>query len=278
MIDSLKLLMVKNKGFYNFLKKQLMISPCNMKLYELAFMHRSASIVLSDRSIVNNERLEFLGDAIIDAIIADYLFRIFPSNREGFLTQMRSKIVNRAHLDSIANRMGLIQAVVSYATNQETLKKRICGEVFEALIGAMYLDKGYKKTYKYITSHVIKNYIDLEQLTKTENDFKSRLIEWGQKHKLLIEFETIEENRSKPDLGTHFAVQVYISHVPIAKGDGKSKKEAEQMASQKTLSFIEAPTDFSPEALMKYLKRNKKQHQKVKNDLNFKHYGKTECF
>jgi len=255
--------MVKNKEFYTFLKKRLNINPRNMQLYELAFLHRSASLTLTDGSVVNNERLEFLGDAVIDAVIADYLFRIFPKEREGFLTRMRSKIVNRAHLDSIANQMGLIQAVRSYGTNTETLKKRICGEVLEALIGAMYIDKGYKKTHKYITKHILKNFIDLEQLMQTETDFKSRLIEWGQKYKLQVEFETIEKYYDKSEKGLLFSVRVIISTVPIAKGKGKSKKEAEQMASQMALDLFSTSTDdLSSEALLQYLKRNKRKQKK----------------
>jgi len=258
MIDTLKLLMSKDKEFYSLLKKQLKISPSNLRLYELAFLHRSASLTLSDGSVVNNERLEFLGDAIIDAVVADFLFRKFPNEREGFLTRMRSRIVNRTHLDSIANHMGLVEVVVAYATSTETVKKRICGEALEALIGAMYLDKGYEKTHKYITGHVLKNYINLDQLIRTETDFKSRLIEWGQKHRLPVEFQTIDVSREKLKNSQHFSVQVTISNVPIAKGSGKSKKEAEQMASQKTLAFISSSSDdFSTEALIHYLERMK---------------------
>ena len=259
MIDTLKLLMVKDKEFYTFLKKQLKISPDNLQLYELAFLHRSASLVLPDGSVVNNERLEFLGDAIIDAVIADYLFRQFPNEREGFLTRMRSKIVNRTHLDSIANKMGLAQVVVAYATNTETMKKRICGDAFEALIGAMFLDKGYERTHKYLTGHVLENYINLELLAQTETDFKSRLIEWGQKYKLQVEFKAVEEYRDASECSPHFSVQVTISNVPIAKGSGRSKKEAEQMASQKTLTFISTSTDFSTDLLVQYLERVKGQ-------------------
>ena len=259
MIDTLKLLMAKDKEFYSMLKKKLKISPKNVKLYELAFLHRSASLSLPDGSMVNNERLEFLGDAIIDAVIADYLFRKFPNEREGFLTRMRSKIVNRAHLDSIASRMGLVEAVVAYATNTETVKKRICGEALEALMGAMYLDRGYKKTHKYITNHVLKNYINLDKLIQTETDFKSRLLEWGQKYRLTVGFETISVLREKSKNNQNFSVQVTISDVPIAKGSGKSKKEAEQVASQKTLAFISTSSDdFSIEALLHYLERMKK--------------------
>jgi len=260
MIDKLKLLIVKDKEFYSYLKKQLKIDARHLKLYELAFLHRSASLSLPDGSIVNNERLEFLGDAIIDAVIADFLFRKFPNEREGFMTRMRAKIVNRAHLDSIANRMGLVQAVKTYATSAESVKKRICGEVLEALMGAMYLDRGFEKTHKYITGHILKNYIDLEQLTQTETDFKSRLIEWGQKHRLQVEFETIEERKGKPNTGPQFSVRVTISNVPIAKGSGKSKKEAEQMAAQKTIAFISNSTDdFSTDALIHYLERMKER-------------------
>ena len=249
--------MTKDKEFYTFLKKQLNINPRNLQLYELAFLHRSASLTLPDGSTVNNERLEYLGDAIIDAVIADYLFRRFPNEREGFLTRMRSKIVNRAHLDSIANRMGLAQVVVARATSIETMKKRICGEVFEALMGALYLDKGYEKTHHYITQYVLKNYVKLEQLIQTETDFKSRLIEWGQKYKLPVAFEPIEDRREKSKKGPYFSVQVTISDVPIAKGSGKSKKEAEQMASQRTLNFISNSGDFSTDALIHYLERMK---------------------
>ncbi len=247
--------MVKDKEFYSFLKKQLGIKPNNIKLYELAFLHRSASFTLSDGSVVNNERLEYLGDAIIDAIIADYLFRKFPQEREGFLTQMRSRIVNRAHLDSIATQMGLSEILIS-RTNKEAIKKRICGDAFEALIGAMYLDKGYRKTRDYMIGYVLKNYVNLNQLVQTETDFKSRLIEWGQKYKLQIGFETIEEY-SEIESDERFAIQVTIGNVPIAKGSGRSKKEAEQRASQKTLTFISTSTDFSTDALIQYIERIK---------------------
>lgn len=249
--------MTKDKEFCSFLRKRLNIQPSNVKLYELAFLHRSASLTLPDGNVVNNERLEFLGDAIIDAIIADYLFRKFPHEREGFLTQMRSKIVNRSHLDAVAANMGLIEALKTYATSVDTMKKRICGDAFEALIGAMYLDKGYRKTYQYMADHVIKHYINLEKLAHTETDFKSRLIEWGQKYKLQVGFETIEEIRKPSDNHRVFSVQLSIANVPIAKGTGGSKKEAEQMASQKALTFISTSSDFSANSLIKYLERIK---------------------
>ena len=249
-----------DKEFYTYLKEQLNIIPHNQQLYELAFWHRSLSISLPDGSVVNYERLEFLGDAIISAVIADYLFRKFPNEREGFLTRLRSKIVNRAHLDSIAIQMNLKQVVFANANNKEMLKKRICGEVFESLMGAMYLDRGYDKTRDYITNYVLKKYIDIEKLKETETDFKSRLMEWGQKYKFQVEFTTINVTHEKTKNTQQFSVQVSIAHVPIAKGTGKSKKEAEQKAAQKTLAFISTPNDdFSHEALMHYLERMKER-------------------
>lgn len=249
--------MAKDKEFSSFLKKQLGIQPDNIKLYELAFLHRSASFSLPDGSVVNNERLEFLGDAIIDAIVADFLFRKFPNEREGFLTKMRSKIVNRAHLDSIASQMGLVKILTAYAANTETMKKRVCGDAFEALIGAMYLDKGYRKTHQYITDFVIKKYINLEELARTETDFKSRLMEWGQKNKLQVSFDTIAEYKEAAD--PVFYVQLTIANVPIAKGSGRSKKEAEQMAAKKALTFISTSKDFSADTLIQYLERIKER-------------------
>ena len=261
MIDSLKQLIAKDNEFVTLLKKQLKIIPRNIKLYEFAFLHRSASLTLPDGSIVNNERLEFLGDAIIDAVIADYLFRKFPHEREGFLTRMRSKIVNRTHLDAVASRMGLVEVVVSCTASTEMVKKRICGEALEALMGAMYLDAGFDKTHAYITGHILKNYINLENLVQVETDFKSRLLEWGQKYRLPVGFETIEVTR-KAKNQPYFSVQVTISDVPIAKGSGKSKKEAEQIASQRTLNFISTSTDdFSVDALVHYLERMKKKNE-----------------
>jgi ribonuclease-3 len=243
--------MLKDKGFYSLLRKQLKIRPRNIALYELAFLHRSASITLSDGSLVNNERLEYLGDAIIDAVIADFLFRHFPKEREGFLTQMRSKIVNRTHLNIIASKMGLVN-VLTTNIRKETMKKRICGDAFEALVGAMYLDRGYTKTRAYLIDHVLKNYVALNRLAHTEIDFKSRLIEWGQKYKLQVRFELAVES-----LHAGFSVQIIVGDAPIANGVGHSKKEAEQRAAENALTHIATTADFTTDGLAQYVDRVK---------------------
>ncbi|HEY4785025.1 MAG TPA: ribonuclease III [Bacteroidales bacterium] len=236
LIHPIKLLIVPDKKFYLLLRTHLKIDPGKIKLYEIAFLHRSASITFTDGTTINNERLEYLGDAVLDAVIADYLFKKFPRKKEGFLTQMRSKIVKRSHLDLLARNLGIDYLVVSN-TNRHSHKKHIYGDALEALIGAIYLDKGYKRTRKYIINYVLKNFVDLEELISRETDFKSRLIEWGQKNKVIITFETTEEYTEIEQAPT-FITHVKISEQLLGNGTGKSKKEAEQNAAEQAYNTI----------------------------------------
>lgn len=236
MIHLIKLLVVKDKKFYLLLRTHLKITPGKLKLYEIAFLHRSASVSFNDGSVVNNERLEYLGDAVLDAVVADYLFKKFPRKKEGFLTQMRSKIVKRSNLDLLARNLGIDYMVVSN-TNRNVHKKHIYGDAFEALIGAIYLDKGYKRTKRYIVHYVIKNFVNLEELISKETDFKSRLIEWGQKNKVIITFETTEEYTEVEQAPT-FVTHVKISEQMLGNGTGKSKKEAEQNAAEQAYNNV----------------------------------------
>ncbi|MDR1672101.1 MAG: ribonuclease III [Bacteroidales bacterium] len=251
MIDPLKPFIIGNKGFCAFLEKDLNIKPNNPDLYELAFLHKSASVILQNGTVVNNERLEFLGDAIIDAIVSDYVFHRFPDKREGFMTQMRSKIVNRSHLDSIASKMGLCDLLIT--KENSTNKKRICGDAFEALVGAIYLDLGYEKTQKFIVENVLEKYIDLDGLSQTETDCKSRIMEWGQKNRLRVAFMEI-----KGPVNAGFTMQISIGSIPIASGNGYSKKEAEQVAARKALDFLFNSGEFSMDTLQ-YLEQKKEK-------------------
>jgi len=227
---------VKDKKFYWLICNRLNIVPGKIKLYEIAFLHRSASVVFSDGSVVNNERLEFLGDAILDAVIAEYLFKKFPRKKEGFLTQMRSRIVKRSNLDHLARKVGLDELIVSN-TNRNSHKKHIYGDAFEALIGAIYLDKGYNQTRKYIINNVIKEFVDLDQLIHKETDFKSRIIEWGQKSKYNLIFETKEEYLEL-EQSPIFVSTIKVDDTALGCGQGKSKKEAEQNASEQAFSYV----------------------------------------
>jgi ribonuclease-3 len=241
LINPIKLLISPNRKFYLLLQSHLKINPGKIKLYEIAFLHRSASITYSDGTLVNNERLEYLGDAILDAIIADYLFKKFPRKKEGFLTQMRSKIVKRSNLDLIARNLGIDFFVVSN-TNRNVHSKNIYGDALEALIGAIYLDKGYQFTRKYIINYVLRNYINVEELLQKESDYKSRIIEWGQKNKVFITIETTEEYTASEQAPT-FIAHVKANEHKLGKGIGKSKKDAEQNAAENAFYQVIAP-DF----------------------------------
>lgn len=171
--------MLRHKEPYVLYRKLLGFYPTDIHLYEQACLHRSSSICEQGRRI-NNERLEFLGDAILDAIVADILFHKFKTSKEGFLTNTRAKIVKRESLNEIAVKLGL-DNFITYSMRTSSHNNYMFGNAFEALIGAIYLDKGYRYCKKFVETRIIDPYIDLEKISKEEFNFKSRLIEWGQK-------------------------------------------------------------------------------------------------
>ncbi|MCF8379776.1 MAG: ribonuclease III [Bacteroidales bacterium] len=229
------LLFSKNKELVNKLYPILGFIPSRVALYEIAFIHKSSSVTLPDGEVVNNERLEFLGDAILDAVIADYLFRRFPENDEGFLTKMRSKMVKRKHLNLLAYHIGFKQLVISQSSVAKD-SKHLYGNAFEAMIGAIYLDRGYQCTYKFI-ERIIDKYVNIEKLKQIDSDYKSRLIEWAQKEKQEIIFESkvgVNSQIKHP----HFVCHILLSNAEIGRGTGNSKKEAEQKASKMSLEKL----------------------------------------
>lgn len=210
--------------------------PTNIGLYKIALRHRSASVHISNGISINNERLEFLGDAIIDSIVAEFLFRHYPDKKEGFLTQMRAKIVSRTTLNRLAKHIYLEENIISY-TRHNVVKKNIYGNAFEALAGAVYLDKGYKETYNWLIHQIILKYIDLDKLETTEIDFKSRLIEWGQKNKTEVLFQTNETDDEHSKI--QFVSEIFVDKKMMGQGKGSSKKSAEQKAAKKVLKEIQ---------------------------------------
>ncbi len=209
------------KELKNFLKKNLKIKPRKLYLFELAFTHRSATIVDHNDNILNNERLEFLGDSVLDAIISDYLCKNYPNFDEGFLTKTRSKIVNTNQLAKYCQILGLDNYLVYSSTSLNN--KHLYADLLEALIGAIFLDKGFKKTYKFVVNKIIEN-TNLERLIKTETNHKSRLIEYCQKKNISLKFNT----KSKEDTG--FYSDIVMDDEVKAHGEGQTKKEAEQNA------------------------------------------------
>ena len=220
--------LLDKREFNSRLKKILGFSPGNLELYEIAFIHRSATFTLPSGKKVNNERLEYLGDAVLDAILSDYLFEKFPDANEGFLTKIRSRIVNRDVLNELSVSMGINKILIS-KINSSHLTKNLYGDAFEALIGAVFLDKGFKKTKKVFIKNVLNKYLDLDLIVKTDTDYKSLVFEWVQKHKSNLIFTYNEEydfNLKK----SVFSTVLFIDKKEFGEGHGSSKKEAEQEA------------------------------------------------
>lgn len=222
----------KDREYYKALKKIFGIFPNNIELYKLALIHRSASLFLRDGKPINNERLEFLGDAVIESVVSDYLFIEFPDQNEGFLTRLRSKIVSRTTLNALAIRIGLDKHIIAQAGGSYA-HKHIYGDAFEAMMGAIYLDKGYDFVNRLLINEIFRNHIDLAGMTAVETDFKSRLIEWGQKYRKQITFETVPDPQAFPQQPV-FITRVLVDGEEMETGTGTSKKEAEQAAAGNT--------------------------------------------
>ncbi|MEI7526005.1 MAG: ribonuclease III [Mariniphaga sp.] len=229
----IKLFSSPRKEFYTFLKATTGFSPIKLRLYDLAFIHRSASSPDLLGQPINNERLEYLGDAVLGAIVAEYLYNRFPRKDEGFLTQMRSRIVNRSFLTQLTFKLGLNRFINSN-TNSVNDSSHIYGDVFEAFIGALYLDTGYQGAKQFVIKKVLNVHVDIEQLERSDNNYKSQLIEWGQKNKRVVDFDT-RENRETGHNNLPFISIIRIDGQIVGKGEGYSKKEAQQNSACKAL-------------------------------------------
>lgn len=218
----------KDKMFYRAIDDMFGFIPHNIELYKLALIHKSASVTLDNGQHINNERLEFLGDAVIETVTSDYLFIEHPDKNEGFLTQMRSKMVSRQSLNAVAKRLGLDDHVITHSTNNSS-QKHIYGDAFEAMMGAIYLDQGYDFVNRLLINKIFAEYLKPDTLVESETDFKSRLIEWCQKNHHSIHFATAHD---KTYSASHpfFYSKVLIDGIEVGYGAGESKKEAEQRA------------------------------------------------
>jgi ribonuclease-3 len=232
--------LLNRKEFSSSLKKIVGFRPGNLKLYEIAFIHRSATFTLPDGKKVNNERLEYLGDAVLDAILSDYLFSLFPDANEGFLTKIRSRIVNREVLNQLAVSMGIDKILVSHINIQHPTRN-LYGDALEALIGSVFIDKGFKKTKKLFLKNVLNKYLDVNKIVNTDTDYKSLVFEWVQKNKSNLIF-TYKEEYDFYQKKSVFSTTLFIDKKEYGEGHGSSKKEAEQEASRKALSRIKNKT------------------------------------
>jgi ribonuclease-3 len=221
---------VKDEEFISAIKKVIGFKPKNIDLYKEAFTHSSLKKTNAKGNPLNYERLEFLGDAILGAVIANYLFKKIPKGDEGYLTQMRSKIVSRDHLNELGKDLLLLNFVKSSIPNQN-FGDNIHGNLFEALIGAIHMDKNYTSSERFIYKNVIEPYVDIERLEGKITSYKSVLIEWSQKNKKRIKYNVYEDTGN--DSLKHFSVKLLINNELITKGRATSKKKAEEIASKR---------------------------------------------
>jgi ribonuclease-3 len=224
-----------DKVFKNWIKSTTGYSPDNLGLYQQAFFHSSVSVKRSGTTI-SNERLEFLGDALLGAIVADYLFLMFPYKNEGFLTQLRSKIVNGQSLKELALKFGFNHFLKASLTKDEKTKSSAYGDAFEAFIGALYLDKGFNKTRKFVISRIIKVHLDVESLVKTNDDYKSQLQIYCQRKKYSLEYKLVAEERQGAN--KLYTIQVFVNNKPYTRFESHSKRTAEQRAAMLTLEEL----------------------------------------
>ncbi|MCF6279028.1 MAG: ribonuclease III [Flavobacteriaceae bacterium] len=215
---------------FNELKPILGFSPKNLYIYKKAFVHRSTKELTDIGNPQNYERLEFLGDAVLGAVIASYLFKKVPSGNEGYLTQMRSKIVSREHLNELGRDLDLIRLVKSNVSKSK-FGENIYGNIFEALVGAVYLDKGYKHCKKFIYKSIIKPYVDIPRLEGKITSYKSLFIEYCQREKKEFGYDVFDDTGK--DTIKHFSVKLSLDNKVIAKGRATSKKKAEEIASKR---------------------------------------------
>ena len=241
-IDKIRLLFRKDRESYLCFYNILGFYPRNIQLYQQALLHKSTSIRSEKGRPLNNERLEFLGDAILDAIVGDIVYKHFEGRREGFLTNTRSKIVQRETLNKLAVEIGL-DKLVKYSTRSSSHNSYMYGNAFEAFIGAIYLDQGYERCKRFMEEKIFKNYIDLDKMSRKEVNFKSKLIEWSQKSKVEVSFELIEQFLDE-DYNPMFHTEIRIEGISAGKGTGYSKKESQQNAAQAALKKIKNDASF----------------------------------
>lgn len=213
-------------------------TPANLSIFKLAFSHKSTS---SDKAyaIQNNERLEYLGDAVLGTIVAEYLFKKYPNSNEGFLTKMRSKIVKRKALNKIGDKMELDMLLKEY--NQTRLSRSMLGNAVEALVGAVYLECGYKRTKRFVVRRILRNYVNVHELEKVDDNYKSQLLEWCQKNGQTVNYKLLA--RYKFEKRDRFKVAVMINGKKMATADDFNKKSAEQTASEKAMLAMGILTD-----------------------------------
>ena len=233
-----KLYFSPNRAYIRSLENLLGFVPGNLRLYRMAFRHRSVAVELKNGTKNSNERLEFLGDAILGSVVAEILFKMYPYKDEGFLTEMRSKIVSRANLNQLAKRLGLDEHIEydNRMIGHNNKQGSLLGDTFEAMIGAVYMDNCYNFTRNFLINRIIKPHIDIHTLELTETNFKSKIIEWCQRHGKDISFEIIANEEGENS--KLFTIQISVDGENCAIGRDYNKKNAEKLAAEKACEYL----------------------------------------
>ena len=241
-IDRIRLPFRKEKELFSALYNILGFYPHNIALYKQALLHKSVGRKNEKGRPLNNERLEFLGDAVLDAVVGDIVYRHFEGKREGFLTNTRSKLVSRETLGKLAKEMGISQLINS-AGRSNSHNSYMNGNAFEALVGAIYLDRGYAACMRFMERRILSQLINIDKVAYKEVNFKSKLLEWSQKNRVQMEFRDLEQTRDENNSPV-FTTQVFIEGLEGSKGVGYSKKESQQKAAKETLQSLRREPQF----------------------------------
>lgn len=248
--------------------------PYNITLYEQALLHKSSSIRMKDGRWINNERLEFLGDAILDAIVADIVFKQFEYKKEGFLTNMRSKIVQRETLNKLAVELGIDKLIKTSAKNTAP-NTHMYGNALEALIGAIYLDQGYRIAKRFVFERLIQEHLNIDTVAEQEANYKSRLIEWSQKQKISVSFDLIDSFVDANNTPI-FKTAVTILGEQAGLGTGYSKKESQQKAAKEAYNKLHRDTSFRNHVFDLYGKQQEQNEAYLNMQENMQEEASTD--
>lgn len=261
LIETIRLPFRKDKELYLSLRDIIGFLPRDISYYKMALMHKSVMHRNKKGKPVNNERLEFLGDAILDAAVGDIVYRHFPGKREGFLTNTRSKLVSRETLGRLATEMGISKLVLS-SGHSVSHNSYMGGNAFEALVGAIYLDRGYDACMRFLNKRILSQMINIDKVAYKEVNFKSKLIEWTQRNRVEMEFREVSSGRDQNGSPT-FTYQVYLEGIAGCVGQGFSKKESQQKASKDTLNKLKREPQFIDQVFAAKGKRTKMEEEPV---------------
>ena len=261
LIDRIRLPFRKDKELYLSLYNVIGFYPRDISHYKLALMHKSVMHRNKKGKPLNNERLEFLGDAILDATVGDIVYRHFPGKREGFLTNTRSKLVQRETLNRLADEMGISRLIMS-SGRSSSHNSSMGGNAFEALVGAIYLDRGYDACMQFIERRILGKMINIDRVAYKEVNFKSKLIEWCQKNRIKMRFELIKQEKDSQG-NPVFKFAVVLETVRCSEGSGFSKKESQQLASKLTLERLKKEPQFIDEVFAAKTERTKMEEEPV---------------